>query len=128
MKSLIIGLGLLMVAVPSVAGPPADAVPMPYQDQVLCTPTLTSMIQALTDDYAVHISMTFMENPESGIMVVENPETGTAAILQTRQGSTCLIFSGRDLKKFVRPDNMAPPKVDIDAFEQQQQKKPTVGA
>ena len=114
MKSLIIGLGLLMVAVsPSVAGPPADAAPLPFQTQVLCTPTLTSMIKALTDDYAVHISMTFMESPESGIMVVENPETGTAAILQTQQGRTCLIFSGRDLKHFVRPDNMAPPKVDV---------------
>ena len=115
MKSLIIGLGLLMVAVPSVAGPPADAKPIPFQTQVLCTPTMTSMIQALTKDYAVHLSMTFKESDVTGIVVVENPDTGTAAILHTMQGRTCLIFSGRDLQHFVRPEGMAAPEVDVNA-------------
>ena len=127
MKSLLIGLGLLMVAVPSIAGPPADAAPMPFQSQVLCTPTMTSMIQALTEDYAVHISMTFMESDETGIVVVENPDTGTAAILHTMQGRTCLIFSGRDLKYFVRPEGMAPPKVDVNA-DNSTEEAPNVGA
>ena len=71
------------------------------------------MMGALTIDYAVHVSMTFMENPEAGIVVVENPDTGTAAILHTTQQRTCLMFSGRELKKFVRPDNMKPPEVEV---------------
>ena len=114
MKSLLIGLGLFLVAVPLNAGPPKDAVPTQWQTQILCTPTMTSMMGALTEDYAVHVSMTFMENPEAGIVVVENPDTGTAAILHTTQGRTCLMFSGMKLKHFVRPDNMAPPKVQVD--------------
>ena len=125
MKSIIIGLGLLMVAVPSIAGPPADAAPMPFQTQVLCTPTMTSMVSAMTKDYAVHISMTFEASPEEGIVVVENPDTGTAAILHTMAGRTCLIFSGMNLRHFDRPEGMALPEVQINP---EFQKNSDVGA
>ena len=113
MKSIIIGLGLLMVAVPSIAGPPADAAPMPFQTQVLCTPTMTSMVQAMTEDYAVHISMTFEETPITGVVVVYNPNTETAAVLHISEARTCLVFSGLNAQTFERPEGMAPPKEEV---------------
>ena len=81
---------------------------------VLCTPTLSSLLGALTTDYAVHVSATFIENPESYIMIVENPDTETAAIIRITEHSSCLIFSGVDLQHFTRPDGMAPPKESIE--------------
>jgi len=120
MKSLLIGLGLLMVvAVPSSAGPPVDAQRMTLPQVVLCTPTLTSMIEALTVDYAVHISITFEEEPEKYVIVVENPDTGTAAILHSTVNRTCLIYSGKELRHFVRPEGMPAPEVNVPGQKQQ---------
>ena len=81
---------------------------------VLCTPTLSSLLGALTTDYAVHVSATFIENPESYIMIVENPDTETAAIIRITEQSSCLIFSGIDLQHFTRPAGMAPPEASIE--------------
>ena len=80
---------------------------------VLCTPTLSSLMSALTIDYAVHVASTFTENPEAFIMIVENPDTETAAIIRITEQSACLIFSGTDLQHFSRPDGMAPPESSI---------------
>ena len=81
---------------------------------VLCTPTLSSLLGALTTDYAVHVSATFIENPESYIMIVENPDTETAAIIRITEQSACLIFSGIEVQHFTRPDGMAPPEASIE--------------
>ena len=114
MKILLIGLGLLMgVVSTSMAEPPPDAQRMTLPQVVLCTPSLTSMIMALTEDFAVHISLTFEEEENSYVMVVENPNTGTAAILHSTRERTCLIYSGKKLRHFVRPEGMKLPKVDV---------------
>jgi hypothetical protein len=80
---------------------------------VLCTPTLSSLMSALTTDYAVHVASTFTENPEAFIMIVENPDTETAAIIRITEQSACLIFSGIELQHFTRPEGMAPPEASI---------------
>ena len=80
---------------------------------VLCTPTLSSLMSALTRDYAVHVAVTFTENPEAFIMIVENPDTETAAIIRITEPSACLIFSGVDVQHFTRPEGMALPEASI---------------
>ena len=111
MKSLILA---LLVVIPTVnAEAPVDSYKEIKAYHVLCTPTLSSLMGALTTDYAVHVASTFMENPEAHIMIVENPDTETAAIIRITQQSACLIFSGTDLQHFSRPDGMAPPKASI---------------
>jgi len=80
---------------------------------VLCTPTLSSLMVALTTDYAVHVAATFIENPESYIMIVENPDTETAAVIRITEQSSCLVFSGAELQHFTRPEGMAPPASSI---------------
>ena len=95
------------------AGAPVDSYKEIKAYHVLCTPTLSSLMTALTTDYAVHVASTFMENPEAHIMIVENPDTETAAIIRITEQSACLIFSGTDLQHFSRPDGMAPPKASI---------------
>jgi hypothetical protein len=95
------------------AGAPVDSYKEMKVYPVLCTPTLSSLMGALTTDYAVHVASTFMENPEAHIMIVENPDTETAAIIRITEQSACLIFSGVDLQHFSRPDGMAPPKASI---------------
>ena len=81
---------------------------------VLCTPTLSSLMSALTVDYAVHVASTFIENPEAFIMIVENPDTETAAIIRITEQSSCLVFSGAELQHFTRPEGMAPPEASIE--------------
>ena len=123
MKKLILFVGLTM-AIVSVsnssiiantrAGAPENAtthmIPLP----MICTPSMAEMIGALTEDYAVHISMTFEVSPVTGIIVVHNPETGTAAILHISETHTCLVFSGRDLMMFDRPEGMdSTPKKEL---------------
>ena len=81
---------------------------------VLCTPTLSSLLVALTTDYAVHVAATFIENPESYIMIVENPDTETAAIIRITERSACLVFSGAELQHFTRPEGMALPEASIE--------------
>ena len=95
------------------AGAPVDSYKEIKAYHVLCTPTLSSLMGALTTDYAVHVASTFMENPEAHIMIVENPDTETAAIIRITRNSACLIFSGVNLQHFSRPDGMAPPKASI---------------
>jgi len=99
MKTLLLFFSLTMAAY---AGAP-----------VLCTPTLSSLMSALTTDYAVHVASTFTENPEAFIMIVENPDTETAAIIRITEQSSCLIFSGIELQHFTRPEGMAPPEASI---------------
>ena len=95
------------------AAAPADSYKEMKAYPVLCTPTLSSLMVALTTDYAVHVASTFIENPEAYIMVVENPDTETAAIIRITEQSTCLIFSGIELQHFTRPEGMAPPEASI---------------
>ena len=71
------------------------------------------MMVALTEDYAVHVSMVFEETPVTGIVVVHNPNTKTAAVLHIREGRTCLVFSGLNLQLFDRPEGMAEPKEQV---------------
>ena len=71
------------------------------------------MMAALTEDYAVHISMTFEETPITGVVVVHNPNTHTAAILHITADRTCLVFSGLNALTFDRPEGMAPPKEQV---------------
>ena len=47
----------LLFVVPAFAGPPEDAKKLMIPFPVVCTPGMTSMMGALTTDYAVHISM-----------------------------------------------------------------------
>ena len=95
------------------AGPPKNATKhmMPYP--VICTPTMAEMMEALTKDYAVHISMTFEETAENGVIIVQNPNTTTAAVMHISAERTCLIFSGLNLQMFDRPEGMAPPKEQV---------------
>ena len=107
-------IGLCMTAA-VFAGPPKDAerVMRPYPS--ICTPTLESLIGALTEDYAVHVSITFEESPSSYVMIVENPDTNSMAIvhIDTENERACLVFSGIKVLRYVRPEGMKPPKVDI---------------
>ena len=95
------------------AAPPKNAQKLMIPYPSLCTPTMTEMIGALTEDYAVHVSMTFEESPISGIVVVHNPDTSTAAVLHITADRTCLVFSGLQLRMFERPEGMAPPKAQV---------------
>jgi len=110
MKTLLLFLALTM---PAYAAAPVDSYKEMKVYPVLCTPTLSSLMSALTIDYAVHVASTFIENPEAFIMIVENPDTETAAIIRITEQSACLLFSGTDLQHFTRPDGMAPPASSI---------------
>ena len=100
------------------ADPPENAQQLMIPYPSICTPSMAEMIAALTEDYAVHISMTFEETPITGVVVVHNPNTGTAAILHLREERTCLVFSGMHLQMFERPEGMAPPKEQVEEFEE----------
>jgi hypothetical protein len=105
---------LLMLLIPlAYAGPPESAQKLMIPYASICTPGMTEMMGALTTDYAVHISMTFEETPITGVVILHNPNTQTAAVLHISEGRTCLVFSGLNAQTFVRPEGMAPPKVDI---------------
>ena len=113
MKAILITL-LFLLTSSTLAGPPKDAqqVMRPYPS--ICTPTLESILGAMTEDYAVHVSATFKESDTSFVMIVENPNTKTMAVVHINiDGRACLVFSGLDLKRFERPEGMPPPKVDI---------------
>ena len=112
MKKLL--LLLLALAIPiAYAGPPKNATKHMMPFPVICTPTMTEMMEALTKDYAVHISMTFEETAENGVIIVQNPNTTAAAVLHLTSERVCLIFSGMQMQEFVRPEGMAQPEVDI---------------
>jgi len=111
MKTLLLFLALTM---PAYAAAPVDSYKEMKVYPVLCTPTLSSLMSALTIDYAVHVASTFIENPEAFIMIVENPDTETAAIIRITEQSACLLFSGTDLQHFTRPAGMAPPEASIE--------------
>ncbi len=117
MKKIIIGLAIFLFSAMLYevkAGPPKDAVTVMRPYPSICTPTLESILGAMTEDYAVHVSATFKESETSFIMIVENPNTKTMAVVHVNvDGKSCLVFSGLDLKRFERPEGMAPPKVDI---------------
>jgi len=95
------------------AGPPEGAKKLMIPYPSVCTAGMTEMMSALTEDYAVHISMTFEETPITGIVIVHNPNTQTAAVLHVSEAMTCLVFSGLNLQMFDRPEGMAPPKEDV---------------
>ena len=114
MKNMLYLLIGMVMSAAVFAGPPQDArqVLRPYPS--ICTPTLESILGAMTEDYAVHVSATFKESETSFVMIVENPNTGTMAVVHKNiDGKACMVFSGRDLQRFERPEGMAPPKVDI---------------
>jgi hypothetical protein len=116
MKKLLL---LLALAMPiAQAGPPEGARQLMIPYPSICTPGMTEMMAALTEDYAVHISMMFEESPVTGIVVVHNPETRAAAVLHTSEARTCLVFSGQNLNMYERPEGMAPPKVELEDFEE----------
>ena len=112
MKTLLTILTLLVTS-SALAGPPKNATKHMMPFPVICTPTMTEMMGAMTEDYAVHISMTFEETPITGIVIVHNPDTNTAAVLHVSAERTCIVFSGLDLQMFDRPEGMAPPKEKI---------------
>ena len=95
------------------AAPPEGSKKLMIPYPSICTPGMTEMMSALTEDYAVHISMTFEETPITGIVVVHNPNTQTAAVLHISEARTCLVFSGLNAQTFVRPEGMAPPKEEV---------------
>ena len=95
------------------AGPPEGAQKLMIPYPSICTPGMTEMMSALTEDYAVHISMTFEETPITGIVILHNPNTRTAAVLHVSEARTCLVFSGLNLLLFDRPEGMAPPKEEV---------------
>ena len=117
MKGLLLA-ALLLVASVTFAGPPKDAKKLMIPFPVVCTPGMASMMGALTTDYAVHISMTFEETPITGIVVLHNPNTQTAAVLHISEARVCLVFSGLNAQTFVRPEGMAPPKEQVEDFEE----------
>ena len=101
------------------AGPPKDAVKIMRPFPSICTPTFQSIMGALTEDYAIHISATFEETPVSYVAIVENPDSKTMAVIHIAEsGQACLVFSGLNLQKFDRPEGMAPPKVDLNDKDQ----------
>jgi len=110
MKALLLS---LLFVVPAFAAPPEDAKKLMIPFPVVCTPGMTSMMGALTTDYAVHISLTFEETPITGVVVVYNPNTETAAVLHISEARTCLVFSGLNAQTFERPEGMAPPKEEV---------------
>ena len=117
MKTLLAVLAL--VSMSSVfAGPPEGAKKLMIPYPSVCTVGMTEMMSALTEDYAVHISMTFEESPITGIVVLHNPNTLTAAVLHVSEAMTCLVFSGQNLNMFERPEGMAPPKEQVEDFEE----------
>jgi len=70
MKTLI--LIILMALTPLVnAGAPVDSYKEIKAYPVLCTPTLSSLMGALTIDYAVHVASTFTENPELRLLRIQ---------------------------------------------------------
>jgi len=95
------------------AGPPKNSEKLMIPFPVICTPGVVDMMGALTEDYAVHISMTFEETPITGIVIVHNPNTQTAAVLHISEARTCLVFSGLNAQTFKRPEGMAPPKEQV---------------
>ena len=95
------------------AGPPENATKHMLPFPVVCTPTMTEMMGALTTDYAVHISMTFEETPITGIIIVHNPNTQTAAVMHISAERTCLVFSGLNMQLFDRPEGMAEPAESV---------------
>tara|TARA_R100001086_G_scaffold223065_1_gene140669 strand:- start:95 stop:454 length:360 start_codon:yes stop_codon:yes gene_type:complete len=111
-KKLLLLLALAVMPI-AYAGAPEDARKLMIPFPVVCTPGMTSMMGALTTDYAVHISMTFEETPITGIVVLHNPNTNTAAVLHISEARTCLVFSGLNAQIFVRPEGMAPPEVEV---------------
>jgi hypothetical protein len=116
MKKLLTGMAIAMFSFMLYevkAGPPENAQKLMIPYPSLCTPTMTEMMGALTEDYAVHVSMIFEETPITGIVVVHNPNTKTAAVLHIREDRTCLVFSGLNLQMFERPEGMAPPKEQV---------------
>ena len=114
-KSLLV---LLALSIPAYAGPPENAKKLMIPYPSICTPSMTEMMGALTTDYAVHISMTFEESPITGVVVLHNPDTRTAAVLHISEAMTCLVFSGQNLNMFDRPEDMAPPEVQVEDFEE----------
>jgi len=97
----------------ALGSPPDGAKKLMIPFPVICTPTMTEMMSALTEDYAVHISMTFEETPITGIVILQNPDTLTAAVMHISADRTCLVFSGLNLQVFDRPEGMAPPKEQV---------------
>jgi len=112
MKKLILSL-LLLFPLAAFGSPPENAKKLMIPFPVICTPTMTEMMAALTKDYAVHISMTFEETPITGIVILENPDTKTAAVLYVKTDRACLVFSGLNLMRFDRPEGMAPPEETV---------------
>ena len=100
------------------AGPPENSKKLMIPFPVICTPSMTEMMGALTVDYALHISMTFEETPITGVVVVYNPNTHAAAVLHISEARTCLVFSGLNAQTFERPEGMAPPKEQVEDFEE----------
>ena len=114
MKNIVYLLIGMVMSAAVFAGPPKDAVTVMRPYPPICTPTLESILGAMTEDYAVHVAATFKESETSFVMIVENPNTNTMAVVHINiDGKACMVFSGRDLQRFERPEGMAPPKVDI---------------
>ena len=114
MKNMLYLLIGMVMSAAVFAGPPKDAVKTMRPYPSICTPTLESILGAMVEDYAVHVAITFKESDSSYLMIVENPDTDTMAVVHINMdGRACLVFSGEQVQRFVRPEGMVPPKVDI---------------
>ncbi len=114
MKNMLYLLIGMVMSAAVFADAPKDAVRVMRPYPSICTPTLESLVTEMTIDYAVHVSATFEESPTSYIMILENPDAKSMAIIHINiDGKACMVFSGKNVKKFKRPVGMAPPLVDI---------------
>ena len=104
---------------PSFADAPEGMVPEMVPLRAMCLPAsvdpnhFTTVIGALTEDFAVHVSMTFSASATQKVAIVENPDTNLAGVLMITPNGTCVAFSGRDVQHFDRPSNMKPPEIDV---------------
>ena len=100
MTTLILLLSLTISS--AYADPPKNAQRVTMSFPATCTPTLTEMMSALIEDHAVHVSTTFESSSGYFVMIVENSNTKKAAVLHIREGRTCLVFGGLNLKNYER--------------------------
>jgi|24BtaG_2_1085350.scaffolds.fasta_scaffold39784_2 hypothetical protein len=116
MKKILVGLALAMFSLMLYevkAGPPPGGEVRMIPFRTYCHPDETLMVAAVMKSFGQHISMT--SDVAGGAMtlyIFENPDDGTMSIMATSRESppleSCLIFSGSNVKHFIRPTMMPP--------------------
>ena len=116
MKKTIVAIALFMFSAMLYevkAGPPPGGEVRMIPFRTYCHPDENLMIAAVMKSFGQHISMT--SEVAGGMMtlyIFENPQDETMSIMATSRQSppleSCLIFSGSDVKHFIRPNVMPP--------------------